>query len=156
MNGPPFCSYILFIKWKSEEVLTKFYQVPHYMNLIIYWGDGLISEIRAPLISTEYYAGEKRERSRRQKRVSVPVLARVAPPGELSLLQDVNDTILTGSSRSHDIREEDGKGHVTQQLCSNTTSHPTSTRNFLYCQQSAVNCTFWTFDLQRDYYLQRS
>lgn len=37
-------------------------------------------------------------------------------PGELSLLQDVNDTILTGSRPSHDITEEDGKRHVTQQL----------------------------------------
>jgi hypothetical protein len=62
--------------------------------------------------------------------------------GTFSLLQDVNDTILTGSRQSHVIRREDGKRHVTQQLCSSITSHPTPTRNFLYRQQSAVNCTF--------------
>jgi len=43
----------MVIKYEREKVLEKFYQVSHYMNLITCREDGLILEIRAPLICTE-------------------------------------------------------------------------------------------------------
>ena len=74
--------------------------------------------------------------------VFAPVLAHVVPSGELSLLQDVNDTILTDSRQAHVISGEDGVTTRNLQLGSSTSHPPSPTPNFLYCQQSAVNCTF--------------